>query len=165
MVDQKSALCTQAQPTLKKGDLVVVGEEGSGWILRQPRQLSNFEFMHGTVSPERPSETIIAKVAAEMIALKAKEGRSDSWGTCDHPYRSRSCTCIDYPERVSMSSLPAMPLPPMTSNTFTGHHLAWTSAQENRSQEVIKITCMPFRGDAGGFDKSDRNRVITGGIM
>ncbi|MGB4235793.1 MAG: TIGR00300 family protein [Methanoregulaceae archaeon] len=61
---------------LKKGDLVVVGEEGVQVIPpERPRQVSNFEFMQGTVSPERPSETIIAKVAAEMIDLKRKGGK------------------------------------------------------------------------------------------
>jgi lysine-ketoglutarate reductase/saccharopine dehydrogenase-like protein (TIGR00300 family) len=68
------ALCTPLSK-LKKGDLVVVGEEGVLVIPpERPRQVSNFEFMHGTVSPERPSETIIAKVAAEMLQVR-KEGR------------------------------------------------------------------------------------------
>ena len=71
----RSARCTPLSK-LKKDDLVVVGEEGVRVDPpERPRQLSNFEFMHGTVSPERPSETIIAKVAAEMIALKAKGGK------------------------------------------------------------------------------------------
>ena len=77
VVDQegRSACCTPLSK-LRKDDLVVVGEEGVRVDPpERPRQLSNFEFMHGTVSPERPSETIIAKVAAEMIALKAKGGK------------------------------------------------------------------------------------------
>jgi len=74
-LDGGSALCTPLSK-LKKGDLVVVGEEGVRVEPpERPRQLSHFEFMHGTVSPERPSETIIARVAAEMIALKKRGGK------------------------------------------------------------------------------------------
>ena len=60
-----SATCTPISK-LKKGDLVVVGEEGVRVSPpERPRHISTFEFMQGTVSPERPSETIIARIAAE----------------------------------------------------------------------------------------------------
>jgi lysine-ketoglutarate reductase/saccharopine dehydrogenase-like protein (TIGR00300 family) len=61
---------------LKKRDLVVVGEQGVRiFPPERPRELTNFEFMHGTVSSERPSETQIAKIAAEIIDVKRKGGK------------------------------------------------------------------------------------------
>ncbi len=66
------AVCTPLSK-LRKGDFVVVGEAGVRVTPpERPRQMSNFEFMHGTVSPERPSETIIAKIAAEILEIRKK---------------------------------------------------------------------------------------------
>ncbi|MDD5685350.1 MAG: TIGR00300 family protein [Methanoregulaceae archaeon] len=72
---QKEALCIPLSK-LKKGDLVVVGEDG----VRvdppaRPRKVSSFEFMHGTVSPERPSKTIIARIATEMLEVRKSGGK------------------------------------------------------------------------------------------
>ncbi len=68
----KKAACTPLSK-LRKGDCVVVGEAGVRVTPpERPRQMSNFEFMHGTVSPERPSETIIAKIAAEILEVRKK---------------------------------------------------------------------------------------------
>ena len=68
----KKAACTPLSK-LRKGDCVVVGEAGVRVTPpERPRQMSNFEFMHGTVSPERPSETIIAKIAAEILEIRKK---------------------------------------------------------------------------------------------
>jgi len=71
----KRALCTPLSK-LGKGDLVVVGEQG---VLvhypERPREQSNFEFMHGTVSSERPSVTLISKIAREIIDVHTKGGR------------------------------------------------------------------------------------------
>lgn len=61
---------------LRRGDLVVVGEEGV--LVRppeRPRETTTFEFMHGTVSSERPSETLIRQIAHEMAELKHAGGR------------------------------------------------------------------------------------------
>ncbi len=70
-----SATCTPISK-LKKGDLVIVGEEGVRVSPpERPRHISTFEFMQGTVSPERPSETIIARIAAEIIDQKKKGGK------------------------------------------------------------------------------------------
>ncbi|MDD1657025.1 MAG: TIGR00300 family protein [Methanomicrobiales archaeon] len=61
---------------LKAGDLVVVGEQGVKVVPPpRPRVTSTFEFMHGTVSPERPSETLIAQIAREILNLKKKKGK------------------------------------------------------------------------------------------
>jgi len=55
---------------------VVVGEDGvSVSPPERPREVSTFEFMHGTVSPERPSETIIARIAREIIEVKKQGGK------------------------------------------------------------------------------------------
>jgi lysine-ketoglutarate reductase/saccharopine dehydrogenase-like protein (TIGR00300 family) len=56
---------------VKKGDLVVVGEQGVNVSYpERPRESSTFEFMHGTVSPERPSETLIAQIAREILEVR-----------------------------------------------------------------------------------------------
>ena len=61
---------------IRKGDLVVVGEQGvSVRYPERPRESSTFEFMHGTVSPERPSETLIAQIAREILDVRRKGGR------------------------------------------------------------------------------------------
>lgn len=61
---------------IRKGDFVVVGEQGVRVSYpERPREQSNFEFMHGTISPERPSETLIAKIAKEILEVHNKGGR------------------------------------------------------------------------------------------
>jgi len=61
---------------IQKGDLVVVGEQGVRVSYpERPRVSSTFEFMHGTVSPERPSETLIAQIAKEILEVKKKNGK------------------------------------------------------------------------------------------
>jgi len=71
----KRAVCTPLSK-LKKGDLVVVGEQGvKVHYPERPREQSNFEFMHGTVSSERPSVTLIAKIAREIIEVHKKGGK------------------------------------------------------------------------------------------
>ncbi|MEM2124157.1 MAG: TIGR00300 family protein, partial [Methanolinea sp.] len=73
--ERKAALCTPISK-LRKGDLVVVGEDGVRVNPpERPRNVSTFEFMHGTVSPERPSETIIARIAQEIIGVRRKGGK------------------------------------------------------------------------------------------
>jgi lysine-ketoglutarate reductase/saccharopine dehydrogenase-like protein (TIGR00300 family) len=71
----KRALCTPLSK-LKKGNLVVVGEQGvKVHYPERPREQSNFEFMHGTVSSERPSVTVIGKIAREIIEVHKKGGK------------------------------------------------------------------------------------------
>jgi lysine-ketoglutarate reductase/saccharopine dehydrogenase-like protein (TIGR00300 family) len=61
---------------IKKDELVVVGEQGvSVSYPERPRESSTFEFMHGTVSPERPSETLIAQIAREILDVRRNGGR------------------------------------------------------------------------------------------
>ncbi|MCU0630989.1 MAG: TIGR00300 family protein [Methanoregulaceae archaeon] len=61
---------------LRRGDNVVVGEQGVRIVPpERPREKTNFEFMHGTVSSERPSETIIARVAKEILEVHRKGGK------------------------------------------------------------------------------------------
>jgi len=61
---------------LEKGDYVVVGEQG---VLvhypERPREQTAFEFMHGTVSSERPIGTLIAKIAREILEVHRSGGK------------------------------------------------------------------------------------------
>jgi lysine-ketoglutarate reductase/saccharopine dehydrogenase-like protein (TIGR00300 family) len=71
----KRAICTPLSK-LRKGDLVVVGEQGvMVHYPERPREQSNFEFMHGTVSSERPSVTLISKIAREIVDVHKKGGK------------------------------------------------------------------------------------------
>lgn len=61
---------------VKKGDLVVIGEQGVKVSYpERPRSSSTFEFMHGTVSSERPSETLIAQIAKEILEARKNGGK------------------------------------------------------------------------------------------
>jgi len=61
---------------IRKGDLVIVGEQGvSVNYPERPREESTFEFMHGTVSSERPSETLIARIAREILEVRKNGGK------------------------------------------------------------------------------------------
>ncbi|NLA30197.1 MAG: TIGR00300 family protein [Methanomicrobiales archaeon] len=68
--ESKRAVCRPISK-IKAGDAVVVSEAGVRVIYpERPRKVSTFEFMHGTVSSERPSEAIIARIAREILKLK-----------------------------------------------------------------------------------------------
>ncbi|MCK8519535.1 ornithine cyclodeaminase, nickel-pincer nucleotide-dependent [Methanoculleus sp. 7T] len=72
VVDEKEhrAYCRPISK-IKAGDAVVVSEAGVRVVYpERPRKVSTFEFMHGTVSSERPSEAIIAKIAREILEMK-----------------------------------------------------------------------------------------------
>lgn len=71
----KRAIC-KTLAKVRSGDLVVVGEHGIRVVPpERPREQSTFEFMHGTVSPERPSETLIGRIAREFVELKRRGGK------------------------------------------------------------------------------------------
>jgi len=72
----KKTAKAEALGKIRKGNLVVVGEQGvSVTYPERPREQSTFEFMHGTVSSERPSETLIAQIAKEIIEVRKKGGK------------------------------------------------------------------------------------------
>lgn len=76
VVDKKNmtAKCL-VQGKLLPGDTVVVGEEGVRVDFpERPREMGVFEFMGGDVSSERPSLTLIRRVAAEILQMK-KNGK------------------------------------------------------------------------------------------
>jgi lysine-ketoglutarate reductase/saccharopine dehydrogenase-like protein (TIGR00300 family) len=77
VVDPKKNRATAvALGKIRKGDLVIVGEQGvSVNYPERPREESTFEFMHGTVSSERPSETLIARIAREILEVRKTGGK------------------------------------------------------------------------------------------
>ena len=73
--EKRRAQCTPLAK-IRKGDHVVIGEQGVRVSYpARPRVSSTFEFMHGTVSPERPSETLIAQIAKEILDVHKAGGR------------------------------------------------------------------------------------------
>jgi lysine-ketoglutarate reductase/saccharopine dehydrogenase-like protein (TIGR00300 family) len=155
---------------LKKGDLVVVGEDGVQVIPpERPRQLSNFEFMHGTVSPERPSETIIAKVAAEMVDLKRKGGKIALVGgpAIIHTGAARSLAAIIRNGYIDVL---------FAGNALATHDIEFNLYGTSLGMDIS--TGKPVTGGhknhlyaisevirAGSIRKAVEKGVITGGIM
>ncbi|MCS7112967.1 MAG: TIGR00300 family protein [Nitrososphaerota archaeon] len=62
---------------VRRGDLVVVGDEGVRVKLPEyPRTgVGIFEFMSSRASPEKPTPTIVKRIAEEMYKVKASRGR------------------------------------------------------------------------------------------
>jgi lysine-ketoglutarate reductase/saccharopine dehydrogenase-like protein (TIGR00300 family) len=163
------ARCTPLSK-LKKGDLVVVGEEGVQVIPpERPRQVSNFEFMHGTVSPERPSETIISKVAAEMIDLKRKGGKIALVGgpAIIHTGAARSLASIIRNGYIDVL---------FAGNALAVHDIEYNLYGTSLGMDIC--TGRPVTGGhknhlyaisevmrAGSIRKAVENGVINGGIM
>lgn len=68
--EEKRAEC-KVQGKLVPGDKVVVGEEGVRVDFpERPREIGVFEFMGGDVSSERPSKTMIRRIADEILQMK-----------------------------------------------------------------------------------------------
>jgi lysine-ketoglutarate reductase/saccharopine dehydrogenase-like protein (TIGR00300 family) len=66
------ALCTPLHHVVT-GDLIVLGQRGVRVMPpERPRTRSLFEFMGGAVSSERPSATLIHKIAVEMVNAKVQ---------------------------------------------------------------------------------------------
>jgi lysine-ketoglutarate reductase/saccharopine dehydrogenase-like protein (TIGR00300 family) len=58
---------------VKKGDLVVVGDEGIRVLPHfQQKESDEFQFMRSRVSPEKPKETVIKEIASRMKQAKKK---------------------------------------------------------------------------------------------
>jgi lysine-ketoglutarate reductase/saccharopine dehydrogenase-like protein (TIGR00300 family) len=59
---------------VKKGDLVVVGEEGIRVVFqRHKKEKQEFRFMRSRVSPEKPKEIVIQEIASQMRKIKRKK--------------------------------------------------------------------------------------------
>src|SRR5450756_2161956 len=72
VVRDDRAVCTPLHHVVA-GDPVVLGQRGVRVIPpERPRTRSLFEFMGGAVSSERPSATLIHKIAEEMVNAKAQ---------------------------------------------------------------------------------------------
>ena len=73
---KKKASCKPIRD-VKKGDLIVVGENGVRVVPpERPREgIDVFQFMSSASSSERPTLHIIRKVADDMYSIKAKKGK------------------------------------------------------------------------------------------
>jgi lysine-ketoglutarate reductase/saccharopine dehydrogenase-like protein (TIGR00300 family) len=71
-LENKRAYCRKIN-TVKKGDLIIVGNKG----IRveppaRPRGYTIFEFMKSTVSSEKPTPSLVSKIADEILATKSQ---------------------------------------------------------------------------------------------
>jgi lysine-ketoglutarate reductase/saccharopine dehydrogenase-like protein (TIGR00300 family) len=72
--DKKSAV-TVPMSDAKKGNLVVVGEEGIRVVPeKQRKEKDEFRFMRSRISPEKPKEIVIQEIAYQMQKMK-RSGR------------------------------------------------------------------------------------------
>ena len=155
---------------LLAGDLVVVGEDGVKVVPpARPRKQSLFEFMHGTVSPERPSEAIIAQIAKEMIELKRKGGKIVLVGgpAIIHTGASGALAKI-----IRMGYVDAL----LAGNALAAHDIEFNLMGTSLGMDLT--TGKPVIGGhchhlqaisevirAGSIREAVEKRVITGGIM
>lgn len=167
--DRGRAVCTPLSK-LKSGDRVVVGVEGVKVNPpERPRQVSTFEFMHGTVSPERPSETIIAKVASEILAIKRKKGKIGLVGgpAIIHTGAARSLASIIRKGYIDVL---------FAGNALATHDIEYNLFGTSLGMDIA--TGKPVSGGhknhlyaisevirAGSIREAVENGVISGGIM
>ncbi|MDD1715616.1 MAG: TIGR00300 family protein [Methanolinea sp.] len=163
------ASCTPLSK-LKAGDRVVVGVEGVRVTPpERPRQVSTFEFMHGTVSSERPSETIIAKVASEILAVKEKQGKIGLVGgpAIIHTGGARSLASIIRKGYIDVlfagNALATHDIEYNLFGTSLGMDLATGKPVTGGHKNHFYAICEVMR--AGSIQKAVENGVITGGIM
>ncbi len=164
-----SALCTPLSK-LKKGDCVVVGETGVKVVPpERPRKVSTFEFMHGTVSPERPSETIIRQIAAEILEIRKRGEKIALVGgpAIIHTGADRATA-----ELVRKGYINVL----LAGNALATHDIEYNLFGTSLGMDMC--TGKPVTGGhkhhiyaisevmrAGSIKKAVENGVITGGIM
>lgn len=155
---------------IKKGDLVVVGEQGvSVSYPERPREESNFEFMHGTVSPERPSETLIAKIAKEILDVHRKGGKI---GLVGGPAIIHTGADKALAEMIHKGYIDVL----FAGNALATHDIEYNLFGTSLGMDIS--TGKPVMGGhrhhlyaiseimrAGSIQKAVESRIITGGIM
>jgi lysine-ketoglutarate reductase/saccharopine dehydrogenase-like protein (TIGR00300 family) len=73
--DKKSAE-TVPMSDIKKGDLIVVGEDGIRVVPeKRVKDKGGFRFMRSRISPEKPKEIVIQEIASWMKKIKRSGGR------------------------------------------------------------------------------------------
>jgi lysine-ketoglutarate reductase/saccharopine dehydrogenase-like protein (TIGR00300 family) len=155
---------------IRKGDLVVVGEQGvSVSYPERPRESTSFEFMHGTVSPERPSETLIAQIAREILDIRKKGGKIALVGgpAIIHTGADRALA-----EMIRRGFIDVV----FAGNALATHDIEYNLYGTSLGMDIS--TGKPVMGGhkhhlyaiseimrAGSIKKAVENGVITGGIM
>jgi lysine-ketoglutarate reductase/saccharopine dehydrogenase-like protein (TIGR00300 family) len=167
--DRKLAISTPLAK-IKKGDFVVVGEQGVNVSYpERPREESNFEFMHGTVSPERPSETLIAKIAKEILDVRENKGKI---GLVGGPAIIHTGADKALAEMIHKGYIDVL----FAGNALATHDVEYNLFGTSLGMDIS--TGKPVMGGhrhhlyaiseimrAGSIRKAVESRVITGGIM
>jgi lysine-ketoglutarate reductase/saccharopine dehydrogenase-like protein (TIGR00300 family) len=155
---------------IRKGDLVVVGEQGvSVSYPERPRESTSFEFMHGTVSPERPSETLIAQIAREILDIRKKGGRIALVGGPAIIHTGADKALAEMIRRGFIDVV-------FAGNALATHDIEYNLYGTSLGMDIS--TGKPVMGGhkhhlyaiseimrAGSIKKAVENGVITGGIM
>ncbi len=124
--------------------------------------------MHGTVSPERPSETLIAQIAREILDIRRKGGKIVLLVDGHHSYRCGQCPCRNDPQRLHRCSL--------SGNALATHDIEYNLFGTSLGMDIS--TGKPVMGGhkhhlyaiseimrAGSIKNAVETGVITGGIM
>jgi lysine-ketoglutarate reductase/saccharopine dehydrogenase-like protein (TIGR00300 family) len=165
----KRAICTPLSK-LKKGDNVVVGEQGvMVHYPERPRQQSNFEFMHGTISSERPSITIIAKIAREILDVHKQNGKIALVGGPAIIHTGATNVVADMVRKGYINVL-------LAGNALAAHDIEYNLLGTSLGMDIS--TGKPVMGGhkhhlyaiseimrAGSIKEAVNKGVITGGIM
>jgi lysine-ketoglutarate reductase/saccharopine dehydrogenase-like protein (TIGR00300 family) len=171
VVDPKKrrALCTPLSK-LRKGDRVVVGERG---VLvsppDRPREETTFEFMKGTVSPERPSETLIAQIAREILEVKRCGGKIALVGGPAIIHTGADCALAEIIRKGYIDVL-------FAGNALATHDIEYNLFGTSLGMDIS--TGKPVTGGhkhhlyaisevmrAGSIRQAVEKGVITGGVM
>lgn len=165
----KTAHCA-VQGKLKPGDLVVVGEEGVHVEFpERAREIGVFEFMGGEVSSERPSLTMIKRVAAEILRMK-KEGKKVALvggPAIIHSGASEAVATLVREGYINIlfagNALATHDLENNIYGTSLGMNLKTgelvTGGHRHHLYTINKIT------DAGSIHDAVEKGIVTGGIM
>ena len=167
--ENKTAHCA-VQGKLKPGNLIVVGEEGVHVEFpERAREIGVFEFMGGEVSSERPSLTMIKRVAAEILRMK-KDGKKIALvggPAIIHSGASEAVAALIREGYVNIlfagNALATHDLENNIYGTSLGMNLKTgelvTGGHRHHLYTINKIM------DAGSIRNAVENGVITGGIM
>jgi lysine-ketoglutarate reductase/saccharopine dehydrogenase-like protein (TIGR00300 family) len=167
---EKKCAAAVALGKIRKGDLVVVGEQGvSVTYPERPRKSSTFEFMHGTVSPERPSETLIAQIAREILDVRKHGGRIAVVGGPAIIHTGADAALAEMIRRGYIDVL-------FAGNALATHDIEYNLYGTSLGMDIS--TGKPIMGGhkhhlyaiseimrAGSIRKAVEKGVITGGIM
>jgi lysine-ketoglutarate reductase/saccharopine dehydrogenase-like protein (TIGR00300 family) len=154
---------------IKKGDWVVVGEDGVDETSIEKEEDKDFGFMKSEVSGERSKEVLIAKIADTLRDVKAKKGRVLFVGgpAIIHTGASKYLAALIREGYISVlfagNALATHDLEHHVKGTSLGVHIATAMPVKNGHHHHLHV--INKIRYYGGIKQAVKNKYITGGIM